>query len=174
MGDARHRNIIGKEWNGRGCQVTFRVRYYETDKMGIVHHSNYLRWFEIARTEYLRKIGLTYRSLEEAGLGCPVIGARCQFFHSCTYDDLVTVQAWIGGYDGLRLSMAYRVAVGGQVICSGETDHAFVYNGKAVALQRSLPDIHAAMMTARNEDLQPCEGGSRLKDDLVQPSGGLA
>ena len=79
----------------RGCRVTFRVRYYETDMMGITHHSNYLRWFEVARTEYLREAGMPYRSLEDMGLDCPVIGVRCRYLHPSRYDDLITVQTWV-------------------------------------------------------------------------------
>lgn len=78
-----------------GCSVSFRVRYYETDTMGITHHSNYLRWFEVARTEYLRAAGMAYRSLEDMGLGCPLTSASCRYLKSSRYDDLVTVQTWI-------------------------------------------------------------------------------
>jgi acyl-CoA thioester hydrolase len=132
--------------------MTFRVRYYETDMMGITHHSNYLRWFEMARTEYLRQADLTYRSLEDMGLGCPVTGARCRYLHPSRYDDLITIQTWVKSYDGLRLTMAYLVFAEGRLICDGETDHAFAYKGRVTALQRSLPDIHARLLAARDRD----------------------
>ncbi len=129
-----------------GCSVSFRVRYYETDAMQIVHHSNYLRWFEVGRTEYLRAAGMTYRSLEDMGLGCPLVGSRCRYHKASRYDDLVTVQAWIKHYTGVRLTMGYIVWVDGQPICDGETDHAFVMNGRPVSVSRCLPDIHAGML----------------------------
>lgn len=139
----------------QGNSVSFRVRYSETDMMGITHHSNYLRWFEVGRTEYLRAAGMTYRSLEEMGMGSPVIGARCRYLHSSRYDDLITVQSWIKSYSGARLTMAYAVWHEGQLICDGETDHAFVMEGRPVALGRSLPEVHAKMMASMARDSQP-------------------
>jgi acyl-CoA thioester hydrolase len=136
-----------------GCSVTFRVRYYETDMMGITHHSNYLRWFEVARTEYLRQAGMTYRSLEEMGLGCPLTGARCRFLHASRYDDEITVQTWIKVYDGIHLTMAYQVYTEGKLICDGETDHAFIWKGRVAALSRSLPAVHSCMAAARDRDM---------------------
>jgi acyl-CoA thioester hydrolase len=147
-----------------GCSVTFRVRYYETDMMGIVHHSNYLRWFEVGRTEYLRRIGMPYRSLEEMGLGCPVLGARLNYYKPSRYDDEITVQCWTRAYDGLRLTMAYQVHDGGQVICEGETDHAFVWNGRPAAVQRCLPDVHARLAAACGKDSPT--GGAPGSDGL--------
>jgi acyl-CoA thioester hydrolase len=137
---------------GLGCCTVFRVHYYETDMMGITHHSNYLRWFEVARTEYLRKIGMTYRSLEDMGLGCPVTGARARYRHPSRYDDEIVVQTWIKSYDGLRLGMAYRVLCDERLICDGDTDHAFVWKGRAAALPRSLPDVHTRFAAARDRD----------------------
>ena len=136
----------------RGCRVTFRVRYYETDMMGITHHSNYIRWFEVARTEYLRQAGLTYRSLEDMGLGCPLTAVRCRYIHPSRYDDLVTVQTWVKAYNGVRLTMEYRVICQDAVICAGETDHAFAWKGRVSAVQRCLPDAHALLAAARDRD----------------------
>lgn len=135
-----------------GCSASFRVRYYETDTMGITHHSNYLRWFEVGRTEYLRAADMTYASLEAMGLGSPLTGARCRYLHPSRYDDLVTVQTWISSYNGVRLTMAYAVWHEGRLICDGETDHAFVWQGRPVALGRSLPEVHAKMLAGMARD----------------------
>ncbi len=154
MPGSAHQKETSKHLPARGQSVSFRVRYCETDAMGITHHSNYLRWFEVARTEYLRAAGMAYRSLEEMGLGSPVTGARCQYLHPSRYDDLVTVQTWISRYNGVRLTMSYAVWRGDELICDGETNHAFVYQGRAVALSRSLPEIHARMLSAMKKDNQ--------------------
>jgi len=143
-----------------GCSVSFRVRYYETDAMGVVHHSNYLRWFEIGRTEYLRVAGMTYRSMEERGLGCPLTGSRTTYHRFCRYDDLVTVQTWITAYNGVRLAMAYCVWVDGDLVCEGETHHAFLANGRPVAVGRSLPDIHEGMLACLQRDQLVLQNGS--------------
>jgi acyl-CoA thioester hydrolase len=136
----------------RGHLVTFRVRYYETDAMGIVHHSNYLRWFEMARTEYLRAAGLPYRVMEESGTGCPVIGARCQYHHSARYDDEVQIRCWISAYSGVRLSLAYTVMRDDTLLCTGETDHTFVHGGRVVAPRRSLPDVDTVLSRCLVQD----------------------
>lgn len=135
-----------------GCLVSFQVRYYETDAMGVVHHSNYLRWFEVGRTEYLRAAGMAYRRLEEMGLFCPLTGARSEYLQFSRYDDTVTVQTWIKAYNGVRLTMAYAVWVEGKLACQGETDHAFVMNGRPVSLDRRLPEIHAGMLDCLARD----------------------
>jgi acyl-CoA thioester hydrolase len=146
---------------GLGCSVSLRVRYYETDMMGIVHHSNYLRWFEVARTEYLRFAGLTYRGLEDMGMGSPLTGARCRYLQPCRYDDLITIQTWIKSYNGVRLTMTYRVWHDGRLICDGETDHAFVLDGRPIALPRSLPAVHAGMLARQVIDSQnTCDPGT--------------
>lgn len=137
-----------------GCLTSLDVRYYETDMMGISHHSNYIRWFEVARTEYLRAAGMTYRSLEDMGLGCPVIGARCRYLHPSRYDDHLTIQAWVTNYTGVRLFMAYQIWHEDLLICDGETDHAFVYKGRPVSLSRSLPEVHAGMLACLERDRQ--------------------
>lgn len=125
-----------------GHSVSIRVRYYETDAMGIVHHSNYIRWFEVARTDYLRSVGLPYRELEESGTMSPVIGIRCDYHHSARYDDALEVHAWVSAYNGVRLTIHYAVVRDGTVLCSGESDHAFLHSGRPVAPKRSLPHVH--------------------------------
>lgn len=136
----------------RGQTVTFRVRYYETDAMGIVHHSNYLRWFELARTEYLRAVGMPYRAMEESGTGSPVTSARCQYHHSARYDDEVTVSCRVVSYNGVRLTMGYAVSCGDRILCTGETDHAFVHGGRVTAPRRSLPSIDAILNRCLTDD----------------------
>ena len=126
-----------------GHTVDLRVRYYETDAMGIVHHSNYIRWFEVARTDYLRAVGLPYRDLEASGTQSPVIGVRCDYRQSARYDDAVQIRAYVADYNGVRLTLGYEVTRDdGTVLCTGQSDHAFVHNGRAVAPKRSLPHVH--------------------------------
>jgi len=103
---------------------------------------------------------MTYRRLEEMGLGCPLIGARSHYRQFCRYDDLVTVQTWIKDYNGVRLTMAYSIWADGVLVCDGETDHAFVMNGRPVALGRSLPGIHTGMLACLVRDAQVLNGSS--------------
>ncbi|MBP7402754.1 MAG: acyl-CoA thioesterase [Clostridia bacterium] len=129
-------------------QTEFRVRYYETDAMGIVHHSNYLRWFELARTEYLREIGTPYRALEESGLLAVVLEAHCKYLRPARYDDRVTVRVRLGAYTPVRIELVYEVLRDGESLCSGWTRHAFLRDGKPVAPARSAPELHMALEQA--------------------------
>jgi acyl-CoA thioester hydrolase len=120
-------------------QTEFRVRYYETDAMGIVHHSNYLRWFELARTEYLREIGTPYRALEDPD-SWPSCWRPTARLASARYDDRVTVRvsAWAHTLRS-RIELVYEVLRDGESLCSGWTRHAFLRDGKPVAPARSAP-----------------------------------
>lgn len=74
-------------------QTSFRVRYADTDKMGVVYHSNYIEYFEVARTESIRSLGFTYADMEAMGIIMPVIEVHCKYIRPATYDDLITVTA---------------------------------------------------------------------------------
>ena len=136
-----------------GVTIQYRVRYYETDAMGVVHHSNYMRWFELGRTEYLRKAGMPYRALEARGIASPVIGIRSTYKHPARYDDLITLKTWVQAYNGVRLTMAYTVSCNSRLLCTGESDHAFICNGRAVAPVRSLPDLHEVLQQCQIADM---------------------
>ena len=68
-----------------------KVQYYETDKMGITHHSNYIRWMEEARVDYMAQLGYPYDRLEREGIGSPVLEAHCNYKHSTTYPDVIKI-----------------------------------------------------------------------------------
>ncbi|NLW11400.1 MAG: acyl-CoA thioesterase [Clostridiaceae bacterium] len=135
-----------------GFRTVFRVRYYETDAMGIVHHSNYLRWFELGRTEYLRSVGLPYRALEEQGIASPVTGIRCHYHKPARYDDEITLKVVVKAYKNTRLTMAYEIFRDELLLCSGESDHAFIYEGRPVAPRRSLPDLDKILSKCLQSD----------------------
>lgn len=140
-----------------GHVVSLRVRYYETDAMGIVHHSNYIRWFEVARTDYLRAVGLPYRELEQDGIQSPVIGIRCDYLKSARYDDAIDIRVFVAAYNGIRLTFGYEVRRDdGQLLCSGQSDHAFVHHGRVAAPKRSLPSVHRVLSDRLIADQTPC------------------
>lgn len=74
------------------CSTQIRVRYAETDQMGVVYHSNYFPYFESARAEAIRKLGLTYADMEKAGVIMPVVDVHCRYLRPAKYDDLLTIQ----------------------------------------------------------------------------------
>ena len=105
---------------------TVRVRYAETDQMGVVYYANYLVWFEIARTDWLRDTGWTYRSMEADGYSLPVIEAHCEYRSSARYDDEIEVKTTARLLSPVRLAFDYRVSrpADGSAVASGYTVHA--------------------------------------------------
>ena len=84
-----------------------KVKYYETDKMGITHHSNYIRWMEEARIDFLDQIGCSYFKLEEQGIISPVIGIECNYKNSTTFDDEVEIEVKVKEFKGVKLIFEY-------------------------------------------------------------------
>ena len=88
-----------------------KVQYYETDKMGITHHSNYIRWMEEARVDFLDRIGFGYAKLEEDGIMSPVIGIECDYKNSTTFDDVIEIEVGIEEFKGVKLIIKYTKEV---------------------------------------------------------------
>ncbi|MFQ6045598.1 MAG: acyl-CoA thioesterase [Gemmatimonadales bacterium] len=98
----------GQPWDGVTCSE-FRVRYVETDQMGVAHHANYLVWCEAARTDHMRERGVSYRSLEERGIRLPVVEASLKYRAPARYDDVVRVQCWVREASKRRVSFGYAI-----------------------------------------------------------------
>ena len=112
----------------RSFTSSVRVRYAETDQMGIAHHAEYFAWFEVGRTELLRARGLTYRDLEARGLHFPVIGTEARFLRPAYYDDVLEVRTEIASLTGVRVAFLYEIhrdGAGGP-LATGRTEHAAV------------------------------------------------
>jgi len=107
---------------------TVRVRYSETDKMGIVYNANYLVWFEIARTEYCRNLGITYREWEDRGYFLPVVESYCKYRSPANYDDMVALycRAPVENIKPHSIRFEYRVMVESEILVEGWTKHAFI------------------------------------------------
>lgn len=101
-----------------------RVRYAETDQMGVAYYANYFVWFEVARTEWLRAAGLTYRELEAEGVMLPVIDARCEYKSPARYDDHLAVAAAARLVSPARLAFDYEVTGPTGLLAVGSTVHA--------------------------------------------------
>ena len=106
-----------------------RVRYAETDRMGVVYYANYLVWFEVARTDWLRDTGSTYRDMELAGVSLPVIEALCQYRQPARYDDEIEIRTQARLISPVRIRFDYEVLREGTVLSSGHTVHAAVDGG---------------------------------------------
>lgn len=129
---------------------TFKVRYAETDQMGIVHHSNYYVWFEMGRTEFLSELGYSYGEFERKGCLLPVIETHCVYKKPAKYEDMVTVKTMVGEMKGVRISFKYEVySESGELIAHGDTAHAFVNSEmKPINVKKTFPDIYEKLVSS--------------------------
>lgn len=102
-----------------------KVKYYETDAMGITHHSNYVRWMEEARIEFMDNFGYSYKKLESIGIASPVLGYSCEIKHSTKFDDIVKIIPSVIEYNSVRLKIEYTMFCNDKLIAKGETNHCF-------------------------------------------------
>ena len=128
-------------------EYTRIVHYYETDKMGVVHHSNYIKWLEEARTLYFNDTNLAYHETEGYGIMSPVTDVSMKFKHIIRYGDSFTVRLKLIKYTAVRFRMAYTVFnQNGEVVLEAESGHAFVNQDfKPVSLARAIPHRHELM-----------------------------
>jgi acyl-CoA thioester hydrolase len=106
--------------------TTVRVRYAETDQMGVVYYANYLVWFEVARTDLLRTLGWTYREMEATGVYLPVIEAHCEYRLAARYDDDLTIRTEGRLASRVRVEFSYEIVLqtSSQLAAVGRTVHA--------------------------------------------------
>lgn len=132
------------------------VKYYETDQMGVVHHSNYIRWFEEARVEFMRNGGISYRAMEEEGIQIPVVSVSCKYKSPAKFDDTVIVKTWIKRFNGIVVEIAYEVVdkESGEVRVTGESSHCFVNDTdfKPINLKKEREDIYNKFLQAEESD----------------------
>ena len=123
-----------------------RVRYAETDKMGIVYYANYLVWFEIGRTDWLRDTGWTYRAMEEDGIQLPVIEAHCEYRQGARYDDEVEIRTRAQKLSPVRIQFDYEAVrcADAAVLATGYTVHATIdRQGRPTRMPDRVKDLFA-------------------------------
>ena len=120
------------------------AKYYETDQMGIVHHSNYIRWMEEARMDVMSQFGISYRDIEEQGVISPVVSVSCQYKSMVHFDDTVQIQVKVVKYNGVRLDLEYEMtdSFTGELRTKGTSTHCFLdKEGRVISLKRDCPEI---------------------------------
>ena len=121
------------------------ANYYETDQMGIVHHSNYIRWFEEARTDFLEKLGMGYDRMEAEGIISPVLSVSCEYRTMTHFGETVAIAVAMTKYNGIRLELAYTVSSAdtGEVRAVGSSKHCFLdRDGNILSLKKRSPGYH--------------------------------
>ncbi len=133
--------------NRNPVKYKHQVQYYETDRMGIVHHSNYIRWMEEARSDLLKRIGWDYARLEEIGIISPVIHVDCNYRATTTFSDEIEISVFVEAFNGVRLKIRYVMEnEKGQLVCDGRSEHCFLNNkGLPIRMKKLYPDFYECL-----------------------------
>lgn len=117
-----------------------KAEYYETDQMGIIHHSNYIRWYESARIYFMDNLGISYKKMEEKGIISPVLSVSSEYKNMVYFDDVVLVNVKIKKYNGIRLELEYTLTnkETGEIVNTGSSKHCFLMNNKIINLKKFL------------------------------------
>lgn len=121
------------------------VQYYETDKMGVTHHSNYIRFMEEARLEFFKNLGFDYLEFEKIGLVSPVIGLNnIKYRKPSTVGDILDIEVSVKSYNSIVLTMHYTMKKGDVLVFEGDSDHCFLSKeGKMLPIgEKNFPELH--------------------------------
>ncbi|MCD8325978.1 MAG: acyl-CoA thioesterase [Lachnospiraceae bacterium] len=119
---------------------THKVQYYETDKMGITHHSNYIRFCEEARIDFMEQLGYGYDRMEANGVASPVVSVKCDYKKSTTFADIIEIAVKVLEVTPVKLTLQYTMTVSGKTVCIAESSHCFLDSkGRILRIDKDLP-----------------------------------
>ena len=121
------------------------VKYYECDRMGITHHSNYLRFMEEARVDWMDQLGYGFDRMEAEGVVSPVVSVECVYKHPTTFKDVIEVDVHVAEMSALKITFGYTMRTNGRVVCTARSVHCFMENGRPVALETRFPQLFSAI-----------------------------
>ena len=129
------------------------IQYYETDKMGVTHHSNYVRFMEEARIDLLASIGWPYDRLEKEGIISPVVAVECRYKTPSTFADILDIKVRVAEFKGVKLKIEYKMTCNDKVVCEARSEHCFVNDkGMPIRLQKEFPDLYDCLIEHAQED----------------------
>lgn len=135
-----------------------KINYYETDKMQVVHHSNYIRFLEECRMDFLRQLHLDYERMEEKGLMIPVLGVECSYKTPVRFGETICIVPKLESFRGVKFAMSYRIYSEDFTVLHNEaaSTHCFVdVDFKPVRLKRDYPEIYETMYALVGKDFMP-------------------
>lgn len=125
-----------------------KVQYYETDKQGVTHHSNYIRIMEETRVDAMEQMGFGYERMEAAGVFSPVMSVTCDYKRPTTFADVIEVEISVAELSRLKTKFEYRMTCNGVVVCVGTSLHCFLNaNGRPVVIEDHFPEFYHALLT---------------------------
>ena len=124
-----------------------KVQYYETDKMGITHHSNYIRCMEEARVAWMENMGWSYKKCEDLGMISPTLAVNCQYKKNTTFNDVISINIKLKQYNGLRLKIEYTMLKENEFVAFGETEHCFTNShGLPIRIKKDYPEFNTILI----------------------------
>ncbi|SHH49437.1 acyl-CoA thioesterase [Clostridium grantii] len=130
-------------------KTKIKVRYAETDQMGIVHHSNYYIWFEVGRTEFTKKCGMSYSDIEKENIMMPVLETGCKHMEGAKYEDELIIETWINQLSGAKIIFNYNIIreLDNKLLATGFTKQTFIDNNfKIINLKKKHPELFEKMV----------------------------
>lgn len=121
------------------------VKYYECDRMGVTHHSNYVRFMEEARVDWLDQLGFGFDKIEAENVFSPVISISCEYKRPTTFKDIIEIEVSISKMSEMKFEFIYTMRVEGKVVCIGQSSHCFIENNRPVAISKRLPEFYKTL-----------------------------
>ena len=135
------------------------VHYYETDRMGIVHHSNYVRWMEEARIDYMLRKGVDYAEIEARQVLMTVTGVSCEYRRAPRFGDTIEIATRLVFFNGVRAVYSYEIYLAGEdaLLAKGRSEHCFIdeESRRPLDLKKRMPDISGIMLQITEADPEP-------------------
>lgn len=129
-----------------------KVNYYETDKMRVTHHSNYIRFMEEARIDFFEQLGWGYDRMEEEGVISPVIGITCDYKKTTTFSDVITIEVQVLECNGVKLKLGYTMNVEDKLVCQGTSSHCFLNEqGRPISYAKQYPEFYEVLKKLKGE-----------------------
>lgn len=148
--------VAGQQTGIKLRQYEHHAKYYETDQMGIIHHSNYVKWMEEARMDLMDQMGLSYKQMEEMEIISPVLSIAVEYHSMVHFDDTVVIQTKLVKYNGIKMEVEYVMTdkETGELRTTARSSHCFLNrSGKPISLKRSYPELDTKFFEMK-EDMQ--------------------
>ena len=124
------------------------VKYYECDRMGVTHHSNYIRFMEEARIDWMDQLGYGFDRMEAERIVSPVVAISCNYKRSTTFKDRIEIEVKVAEMSELKISFAYTMRAGGKPVCTASSTHCFLDGGRPVVLKDRFPQLYDAILAS--------------------------
>ena len=125
------------------------VKYYECDRMGVTHHSNYVRFMEEARIWWMDALGYGYERMEAEGIVSPVVSISLNYKHTTTFKDIIEIEVKVAEMTELKLSFSYTMKVAGRLVCTATSTHCFLDGSRPIVLADRFPQLYKAIISSQ-------------------------